>query len=117
MRISDWSSDVCSSDLHAEARCALVERGQTHLEQDRGDIGERLLRALQHLEFETLCIDLERQGAPPIGFDHLVQRSDDDLLGSCVPGLAQRLDRPRSAEPRGGKTCVSTFRYRWLPYE
>src|SRR3546814_3438568 len=101
MRISDWSSDVCSSDLpypaprprplsaaheqpvhleelvafevgeplrqadtaiavpfehveqHAEARCALVERGQTHLEQDRGDIGERLLRALQHLEFRS----------------------------------------------------------------
>src|SRR3546814_18224336 len=57
-------------EQHAEARCALVERGQTHLEQDRGDIGERLLRALQHLEFDTLCIDLERQGAPPIGFDH-----------------------------------------------
>src|SRR3546814_2844412 len=118
MRISDWSSDVCSSDLpypaprprplsaaheqpvhleelvafevgeplrqadtaiavpfehveqHAEARCALVERGQTHLEQDRGDIGERLLRALQHLEFETLCIDLERQGAPPRSEEH-----------------------------------------------
>src|SRR3546814_2512554 len=27
MRISDWSSDVCSSDLHRNKRCNIIPRG------------------------------------------------------------------------------------------
>src|SRR3546814_16520971 len=36
MRISDWSSDVCSSDLGREALCRLLEQ------QPRDDVGNRL---------------------------------------------------------------------------
>src|SRR3546814_6924863 len=32
MRISDWSSDVCSSDLHARADCNLIENLRHFLE-------------------------------------------------------------------------------------
>src|SRR3546814_5994982 len=35
MRISDWSSDVCSSDRHAGRRSATL-----HVDDDRRDLGE-----------------------------------------------------------------------------
>src|SRR3546814_939891 len=36
MRISDWSSDVCSSDLRARCRCAVQHPGfGNHAEEDR----------------------------------------------------------------------------------
>src|SRR3546814_7471474 len=45
MRISDWSSDVCSSDLHARAPRPLqsLDRGDAHLADEIGVFAERLL--------------------------------------------------------------------------
>src|SRR3546814_5593987 len=40
MRISDWSSDVCSSDLHAARHDAAAER----LETEQAQVAERLRR-------------------------------------------------------------------------
>src|SRR3546814_6162828 len=37
MRISDWSSDVCSSDLHGGNRCAPGPRGVDRLRSPRDD--------------------------------------------------------------------------------
>src|SRR3546814_18994389 len=52
MRISDWSSDVCSSDLArfveerwmplVRDRCIVVMTGMTYLAAERTSIGERL---------------------------------------------------------------------------
>src|SRR3546814_7504559 len=44
MRISDWSSDVCSSDLSERDRCTFVERGGAR-PQHRLDAGERNIPA------------------------------------------------------------------------
>src|SRR3546814_14910298 len=33
MRISDWSSDVCSSDLHAKENSFVLDRGRTFCER------------------------------------------------------------------------------------
>src|SRR3546814_6980595 len=41
MRISDWSSDVCSSDLGLRAGCAKPRRGRA----DRSDPGRRAVLA------------------------------------------------------------------------
>src|SRR3546814_19428403 len=41
MRISDWSSDVCSSDLIAQREIIQSIRDQTELEQVHGAGGER----------------------------------------------------------------------------
>src|SRR3546814_7364714 len=91
MRISDWSSDVCSSDLAPEERphraltsCLLVHRceivlGGDHILIHRHHRGHRLL--LRH------------------------QRS---LILSTMSW--------RSEERRVGKECVSTCRSRWSPY-
>src|SRR3546814_12423237 len=98
MRISDWSSDVCSSDLmeavmaqaaDAGARCA----GYTTL---------RLPYELKALFREWLTL-------------HAPQRAEH------VMSLVQQMNGgrdydSRSEERRVGKECVSTCRSRWSPY-
>src|SRR3546814_4467193 len=94
MRISDWSSDVCSSDLadHHDA----VQRRPAHVvagDEDAADVD----------------IDLAggKRAQSCFGVRHL-----DQLEAGCL--AAQVLGR--SEERRVGKGCVSTCRSRWLPY-
>src|SRR3546814_18294078 len=102
MRISDWSSDVCSSDLEKGHRRIGIKRC-------RGK------RAAVHTEVECGAVS---NLAPA----HAV-RMEDTLGGSCgARGIDYvedvvllRLER-RSEERRVGKECVSTCRSRWSPY-
>src|SRR3546814_10862892 len=88
MRISDWSSDVCSSDL----RCLGGDRAQ--------QVGQRLDLAL-------VIISQDMPGHPV-----LVPRMPD-----ADPHAAEIVaDMLRSEERRVGKECVRTCRSRWSPY-
>src|SRR3546814_6668870 len=88
MRISDWSSDVCSSDLHGEA--AAVHRGHAA----RADAGADEVVGIVATEFE------ERAGAGQV----------------AVPEGERLAEVERSEERRVGRECVSTCRSRWSPY-
>src|SRR3546814_16751916 len=98
MRISDWSSDVCSSDL-----------GTTGLE-----IAERLAG---RSEFALVTLpDAERKSAAR----RAEALNDADFVILCLPDEAAREavamianDRTSSEERRGGKECVSTCRSWW----
>src|SRR3546814_5863716 len=103
MRISDWSSDVCSSDLlvagdtlndlslydtgykgvvvgAAEAALTRATSGRDHVYQAKSPGAGGILEAIRHFpEFRSF-------------------------------------DRERSEERRVGKECVSTCRSRWSPY-
>src|SRR3546814_2613653 len=97
MRISDWSSDVCSSDLQL-ARIDLsgdeeVEINRRPVAQVKGYRGA----AIQH---ET---GRKRRQFGPQG----------QLRGR--QNIQTGLD-DRSEERRVGKECVSTCRSRWSPY-
>src|SRR3546814_5766303 len=86
MRISDWSSDVCSSDLLAGVLVG----------------GEACLHKVQ---------DLAHQGL--VAAAALLQHEEGlDPLGADGVGHTDR----RSEERRVGKECVSTCRSRWSPY-
>src|SRR3546814_19530001 len=87
MRISDWSSDVCSSDLGTESR------------PDEG--------RLRHLAVRT-----GRSGRRVGGAGVRNRRLRDDERRAAR--TAQRLGQ-RSEERRVGKECVSTCRTRWSP--
>src|SRR3546814_2683306 len=88
MRISDWSSDVCSSDLLLLQKVMAVERRPGHRRpQPVGQLREIRVRPA----FEP-HVDQSRQ------------RQIDDR------------DIRRSEERRVGKECVSTCRSRWSPY-
>src|SRR3546814_4432386 len=109
MRISDWSSDVCSSDL--------VERGEL-LRQEHALVDDRA--AGQGADVELLdavlgCALLDAAADDiEIGLELLLADAeivaDHDLLdlGPCRVGLpADDVDvhRPRSEERRVGKEC------------
>src|SRR3546814_19152623 len=99
MRISDWSSDVCSSDLGLSAFDAI-----------KTDILYAELAPGEQLRLRVLCARYGC-GASPIR-EALNQLASD--------GWVVRIDRRgffvRSEERRGGKECVSTCRSRWSPY-
>src|SRR3546814_18773371 len=99
MRISDWSSDVCSSDLLGRALS-----GRRNLVLTRGG----------RVPFAGM------EAAASV--DAALRAAEEDGAGElCVIGGAQvyALTLPlatRSEERRVGKECVSTCRSRWSPY-
>src|SRR3546814_15575207 len=97
MRISDWSSDVCSSDLP--------------------DVLRRCIPGCQSLtkESDTRMVATVEIKIGPIGarFNGAVELADinaPDSYTLIMEGQA------RSEERRVGKECVSTCRSRWSPY-
>src|SRR3546814_12677840 len=116
MRISDWSSDVCSSDLAAnlldlEQRLAGGEHARL---TGRGSAGNAPAAVLaQHLikndGFQGV-IGQKTSGNTRIEVDSAM------LLGSVEASTIRHDDGFRSEERRVGKECVSTCRSRWSPY-
>src|SRR3546814_13147751 len=99
MRISDWSSDVCSSDLRDLIEDALGFRGQA--------VGVEL--ELHAAQDEVL---LDRAA---IGVD-LFTRARFAAVTDQRATVRQHLGTWRSEERRVGKECVSTGRSRWSQY-
>src|SRR3546814_12143131 len=99
MRISDWSSDVCSSDLCG--RIDVVDQ-ETYLRFDEGP-------ALVPPALAALLTTLRdnRVGRETFYQTELATRF---LFPGRSPG------RPRSDERRVGKECVITCRSRCPPY-
>src|SRR3546814_13398702 len=98
MRISDWSSDVCSSDLAAEVEqlggAPVADRGAENGGTEADDDAAAVpLCAVAGGDVADLVSDHPRQ-----------------------PGLAAgQRHEARSEERRVGKECVSTRRSRWTP--
>src|SRR3546814_20324973 len=103
MRISDWSSDVCSSDL-----LDLFRRGAG------GDV-EVLGMAADHQVAHGAADQESLVAALAQAVEH-AQRIGTDVLARNRM-LVPRDDAPgRTEERRGGKECVSTCRYWCSPY-
>src|SRR3546814_18601594 len=115
MRISDWSSDVCSSDLDE------IEHRRRQVMADR--IAENF-----DVDHEIVM----NQAEPGFGFDRAIcHETHAIILSVCKSGgLAAAMvgigfldpdaeglphGEIRSEERRVGQECVSTCRYRWSP--
>src|SRR3546814_8617484 len=94
MRISDWSSDVCSSDLALN-----LDLSYFFISDDNStdEFGSR--------EEVTFGVASRINENWSIGFRHRRDIEEDRALLSS-----------RSEERRVGKECVSTCRSRWSPY-
>src|SRR3546814_15889023 len=107
MRISDWSSDVCSSDLY-EWGDSRVDAAK--LKAGWQDFAGRVAAQRPMLE----KIGIAYRVAPPGA------RIANGKLeaNSMFPGtvIEYRVGDGRSEERRVGKECVSTCRSRWSPY-
>src|SRR3546814_12901571 len=97
MRISDWSSDVCSSDL--------CER-QVELS---GPDAARLAQMMTPR-------DLSRAAVGQCLYAPLVDETASMINDPVILKLAEDRFWLRSEERRVGKECVSTCRSRWSPY-
>src|SRR3546814_11688693 len=108
MRISDWSSDVCSSDLAKamDAVILVVDLAGFTAASDAVP-GERLVDLLDR-HFEAMVPPVTAKGGEILAFlgDGFLAAFDLD----SDPGKA------RSEERRVGKECVSTCRSRGSPY-
>src|SRR3546814_18118989 len=101
MRISDWSSDVCSSDLSGVRKAA----------------AEVLRQYRRAFAFAPPRRPMASFGSGPViggpttedvaMMERQVQAAEDGL---------RAIDLTRSEERRVGNECVSTCRSRWSPY-
>src|SRR3546814_17463791 len=105
MRISDWSSDVCSSDL------------QKKLADMMTDIALGLQASLRvgllmdEHRFAPDMISIVKRNNVGKALD--IARAARDMHGGN--GISEEY-QVRSEERRVGKECVSTGRSRWSPY-
>src|SRR3546814_19722101 len=105
MRISDWSSDVCSSDLVADRQ-------------------QKLLKVDEET-YDLVTVDGTRRARFTLSRDTATSRDDLELMGLDHPLVPEELGRWRSVTPediglrseerRVGKQCVSTCSSRWSP--
>src|SRR3546814_11284068 len=107
MRISDWSSDVCSSDLSGARRPAFDHRRLAELLQAFG----------QKAEAAKLPIAVSRIAPDAVEFScenkkYRLVHDGPQLteLGELEPSLGPSCS---SEERREGKECVSTLSIRW----
>src|SRR3546814_998479 len=100
MRISDWSSDVCSSDLQwLGGRRPGEERAYPRY------LVSHFLRG-GYVDVPAVCRRRSRAE------HHLLLQEQGPRRG----GQRERPHLRRSEERRVGKVCVSTCRSRWSPY-
>src|SRR3546814_17836223 len=102
MRISDWSSDVCSSDLHRQhplrrhplqRQCGGGRDGGRQLPAEPGGAGNEAERRGLGRRYRAGAVEAERQRTSQL-----------------------REPAPRSEARRVGKEGVSTCRSRWSQY-
>src|SRR3546814_16759715 len=108
MRISDWSSDVCSSDLFNTDNTKIFS-----------------LNAVYTMPWATLTSStsyLKRKATSSLDFSDFANvltglTTVSPLLDRfTTDNFIQEVRLSRSEERRVGKECVSTCRSRWSPY-
>src|SRR3546814_16188609 len=115
MRISDWSSDVCSSDLAVAlqrrrvddlgARQPILEIADRGFDMTLPLLGGVIFGIFRKVAVRARFLDrIDDQG--PFGFE------GRELRAQLLIAFRQH----RSEERRGGKEGVRKCRYRWAPY-
>src|SRR3546814_16203044 len=106
MRISDWSSDVCSSDLSKERNPDMNDEANKE-QQEEAPTGDG-----------HPAVIMTFSSHPIMNFSLAGFQFTKGTL-QFRPGDEERLaafEKLRSDERRVGKECVSTCRSRWTPY-
>src|SRR3546814_19657406 len=116
MRISDWSSDVCSSDL-----LVVIEPHEQRLGDGRGHRVEAI-EGGRRQPHQCRLLVFEHVGDGSLA--KLGMTMSAGMIEAAVEQPGVQLLKARKAQPRRerseersvGKECVSTCRSRWSPY-
>src|SRR3546814_13093133 len=128
MRISDWSSDVCSSDLlgHLDIASGAIGLIKTALCLHEQVLPPQInfTRPNPRIDFASspFYVNTELRHWPAAQWPRRAGVSSFGVGGTNAPVIveeapASTLSRhePRSEERRVGKECVSRWRYGWGP--
>src|SRR3546814_8558689 len=119
MRISDWSSAVCASDLDvwamAPGGCTTVLLPAAQPEQPRPVLAHN---EDGHAGLRRGCALVQVSPGDGKAFTAFVYPASlpDHTFAVTETGLVQTVNNIRSEERSVGKECVSTCRSRWSPY-
>src|SRR3546814_15100627 len=136
MRISDWSSDVCSSDLAdlLDESAWQAANPALGLFRSLDDLREQMVQAQRMPSMENSARNLllnqrvstdapfvspdvwKANGAKPVPFEGPVFAGLDLSARHDLTALVLAGTGARSEERAGGKGCVSPCRFRWSPY-
>src|SRR3546814_13145837 len=109
MRISDWSSDVCSSDLQLAKQIG------------RPDLGVMIGRSAQANSLDAVEVSGFPTVRVPAGhesnwtFIHAITRQESQFDRAAISHAGPRGMMQGSEERRVGKGCVSTVKSGWSP--
>src|SRR3546814_13531946 len=110
MRISDWSSDVCSSDLHGQPEADPPAPGKEGFCRQSGGQHQQYDRGQQVTQRHP---GLGKAAPEPAAAVWTMLSDQED---GPAPFAAKRKSMyERSEERRVGKECGSTCRFRWWP--
>src|SRR3546814_14563181 len=122
MRISDWSSDVCSSDLdrHRVEGFAFDAFESEDRQIDRGDDDDSENARFDHLrarrsDKSEALVAVEQSPEPVLRLAESAEAifADDDGPINDEPEIERPEAHQRTEESRDGKECVSPIRSRW----
>src|SRR3546814_11635614 len=123
MRISDWSSDVCSSDLeidgeHLSDACHGAVPSLSNLAVRKSPKARNRAAKASAKKIEIPCSSTRKTGEAPCHRDKPSPvRVDTRPVGTKAPERLRTVRKAvRAEERRVGKECVSTCRSRWWPY-
>src|SRR3546814_4659291 len=114
MRISDWSSDVCSSDLEALAELLEV----AGIAAQTFDSPKAFLSVYDLSRFACVITDVKMRGISGIDLLEHLRALHDDVPVIVITSATDPHTRRRAfraEERRVGTECVSTCRSRWSP--
>src|SRR3546814_14418812 len=121
MRISDWSSDVCSSDLGHPTSAAVALKNIEIIEREdlvrrtREDTGPYLAAKMTELSAHPMVGEARSLGL--IGAVEIVsEKGTNARFGGKEGNTGPMVRDRRSEERRVGKECVSPCRSRWSAY-
>src|SRR3546814_11797078 len=103
MRISDWSSDVCSSDLR-------------QIEEQLAKLGIRRVEPHEMISFYRRIFNGVFEDAPGVFASGAAGHPAPPIRKQIVDAGPDLAFDGRSEERRVGKEGVSTCRSRWSPY-
>src|SRR3546814_18232557 len=115
MRISDWSSDVCSSDLCCGGKIGKADRAENAAR------AQLLARSVVHIDLQgdetspLLGRGKTQWSASPAETQDLLEPRPLGDPGEAVDLVGEGIFDERSAERSVGKECVSTCRSRGSP--
>src|SRR3546814_19422230 len=110
MRISDWSSDVCSSDLATIAEIDTIGTAIAAAVEEQSAATQEISRNVQEA-----AVGAQQAGSNIAGVHGAIDQTSTaaDQMQQASTTLAGQASR--SEERRVGKECVGTCRSRWSP--